>query len=529
MSAPTDFEKLTQRVAEIERSVKDAGAANPSEHPQFQKILEDMEGLAAEQRQLHAQVSVQNRQNIRGTDSEVVDRYLVKNPDEKHSRSVNDIRPGAQLFRHNEANGFGPKTTFASGDSGVRMVGGLTEFGERTYGLFDDPNAATDWQRRLQDLATAHGICRSLAIGHGPAFSNSRWEEPADKLARAVMAHLKKGPDSIARVFSDVSGSGAELLPTAIDARLEGYLYEATPLEQLLPTRNITSRGTKNPFQTGRLQFYNRSALPDDNPALLDKTSLTFTERTRKVHNMACMTVMDPNAEADAIVNFLEAYRIAVVAARNDMIEDAYINGDSRASHQDTDVDNWTASGRWTAGSDRDHRKVFDGLRRHAFAASSAQDKGSAHAVADILKYRAELSSGYQDRAAFHLVSMTFYLKHLLGDTNVLTADKFKSTGGTIVTGSLGSIGRVPLVHSPFMSNELNASGVYDGVTTDKTGLLTVASSRFEALRRGGLTMVTQEDPKRGAVYLVNRVWTGLHNMDGTDKKNVHYAYNLET
>ena len=56
-----------------------------------------------------------------------------------------------------------------------------------------------------------------------------------------------------------------------------------------------------------------------------------------------------------------------------DAFEDAMINGDSAATHQD-DISNWNIRERWGAsglGSSADHRRLFLGMR------AAAKDKGS--------------------------------------------------------------------------------------------------------------------------------------------------------
>jgi hypothetical protein len=70
-----------------------------------------------------------------------------------------------------------------------------------------------------------------------------------------------------------------------------------------------------------------------------------------------------------------------------------------------------------------------------------------------------------------HVVSISAHFD-LLADTNLL-ADKF-GPQATILTGQIGSIGGVPVVVSEHQREDLNASGVYDGITTNRATSITV-------------------------------------------------------
>ena len=56
----------------------------------------------------------------------------------------------------------------------------------------------------------------------------------------------------------------------------------------------------------------------------------------------------------------------------------------------------------------------------------------------------------------------------LVTDTNVVTVDKF-GPQATILNGQLGSLYGVPIIVSEHIRTDLNASGVYDAITTTKT------------------------------------------------------------
>jgi len=61
----------------------------------------------------------------------------------------------------------------------------------------------------------------------------------------------------------------------------------------------------------------------------------------------------------------------------------------------------------------------------------------------------------------------------LLSDSNLLTVDKF-GPSATLLNGQVGSLYGVPVIVSEHVRETLNASGVYDGITTTKTYALCV-------------------------------------------------------
>jgi len=99
----------------------------------------------------------------------------------------------------------------------------------------------------------------------------------------------------------------------------------------------------------------------------------------------------------------------------------------------------------------------------------------------------------------------------------------------TLVTGELARLGNVPIVVSDFMSAAMNNSGVYDHVTTDKTGLLTVNRSRFQVGRRRGTLLEAETVARQHVTYLVASDRKVFRTVDRSTTKNVHYAYKLST
>jgi hypothetical protein len=86
-----------------------------------------------------------------------------------------------------------------------------------------------------------------------------------------------------------------------------------------------------------------------------------------------------------------------------------------------------------------------------------------------------------------HIVGMGSYL-NLLSDTNVQTVDKY-GPNATILTGELGKIDGAPIIVSEYVRADLNATGVYDGVTTNRSAAISINRRGFFVGERRGMTV----------------------------------------
>ena len=94
---------------------------------------------------------------------------------------------------------------------------------------------------------------------------------------------------------------------------------------------------------------------------------------------------------------------------------------------------------------------------------------------------------GVDSSGIVHIVGIGSYV-NLLADANLLTVDKY-GPNATILTGELGRVGGIPIVVSEYVQSDLNATGVYDGVTTTKTIAITVDPSAFLIGNRRSMTV----------------------------------------
>lgn len=259
-----------------------------------------------------------------------------------------------------------------------------------------------------------------------------------------------------------------------------------------------------------------------------DTGQTTFTKRTiasRKVTltavKFAGEALTSKELEEDSLIAILPLIEEELVEFLAADVEDTVINGDTTATHMDSDV---TASD--------DPRKLWAGLRKLAIAGAKTDLSNADPTVANSIRANRAKMGKYGVRAAqlAHLVSMSGYIK-LLADANVLTLEKY-GPNATILAGELGRVDGSPIVVSEYVREDLNATGVYDGTTTNRSETVTVNRAGFALGERRGVTVqVLRElyaESDQDAITISRRLAFAGRFPNATEK-TVAVAYNQKT
>ena len=204
------------------------------------------------------------------------------------------------------------------------------------------------------------------------------------------------------------------------------------------------------------------------------------------------------------------------------------INGDTAASHQD-DIANWNVRERWGAsglGGSSDHRRLFLGMR------AAAKDKGSdvdiggtAMTFAEFMSVNSQLGELAVGNKVC-VVSPEALVANFLQLEQVVTLEKF-GPQATILTGELARLAGIPIVLSRFMSADMNASGLYDNATKDKTGFLIFNTDSWYQYVRRQITIESDKDITSGVIQLVSTMRAVMDSPDADALKNVAFGFNL--
>ena len=117
----------------------------------------------------------------------------------------------------------------------------------------------------------------------------------------------------------------------------------------------------------------------------------------------------------------------------------------------------------------------------------------------------------------------------LLGDSEVTTVEKYGS-GATILNGELARVNGSPVIVSEHVREDLNASGVHDGITTNRSYALAVNRGEWAVGQRMALEVETDDSIYRESFQ---RVTVGFmredfqHIGDAAANDDTAIVYNL--
>ena len=422
---------------------------------------------------------------------------------------------------------------------GVRLVQDSEPQGleakHRDYGLLDDPAPVCQWQAKLQTLVEQRSWVRLAGMNR----TNRSDLAASPKTDARILAHLKVAPPMIQRIFADISNVGAELVPDILLPDLERALILGAErrVVSLFPSIDMPAKNWLAPYASGGLRPYKKgepASASDDNPGQYTVSSPTLAQRTITAVAMAVRCVVDDDASEDSVLAGIQIMQEMVLDALLDGQEDAVINSDTAATHQDTGINSWNVRSRWGTASagTSDHRATILGLRASAIdVASSAgiRDGGSAQTLAGMMTSRADMG--------LHAFPAPGNLVCLLSPEYLLKASLFSEfisvdKAGEMafnVNGLIGRVGDIPLVVSPYIDRQYNASGIFDNTTKTKTGFLLVNRARWKVYRRKGAMVEAGRDVTRGITHVVGTMRWQFKTLDSNaaENTNVHWTYNL--
>lgn len=511
-------DELLQTVASLKTAVADAGG----KLGQQDKAIEE---LTAKYRDLR-RAADENEQFVpAGTDAEAFGRYAMV-PEIVKGQVVDAANREAIRYQADTDQSDRGRQYMAgkSAPHAIRMLTEWDEDGTPMPGLLDDPEPATAWQLRLQELAEKRNLARMLCA-KGDSKGNIRFGTTA-KIDRMIGRHIQRGPEWVKQVFADNAGEGGEFIPDVVLPDLGRRLELPRSVMALFQTMPIPTGGTtRNPFLIAGCQPFivGVPAAGDLDPADIARSVPSTTDLTHAPVTWGVSLPANRDATEDSIIEWGSFGNMMIAEAIRDGEEDAAINADLNGG--DTGLANWNIRTRWnTLGSSLDHRKSFIGLRAYSFDVSSAGALGT-ETAAGVEAELIHLDSPIFMDDIVHVVSPEFMLLKLILDPNLQTVDKYGSLA-TLLTGEVAKIFGKRVLLSEFIDKEYNASGVYDHVTRTKTGVLSVCPKRWaKGVRRGPRVELETRPSQHITILTCTERWT-LRNLGRATEKSVTWQYN---
>ena len=273
-----------------------------------------------------------------------------------------------------------------------------------------------------------------------------RFERKAEKHLKAISA-------------TGSTGSGSDWVPTMFSPTFQEMIRVAGKVVPLFPVVDMPSNPYVLPIEIGRMTSYKvpentgdtgQTAIPKgDASALTGKTTLTAVGH-------ATMVLVSKEAQEDSIIAMLPFLQSRLPQVIAEGREDALLNGDTAATHEDSDTHALGATSR---------RKIALGLR----AMANDNSYKSSLATFNLTNIRALRKGmgkyGIMPKDCALIVGINGFFK-LLDLGEVTTVDKY-GTKATILNGELGNIDGMPVIVSEFVREDLHATNaVYDAAGT---------------------------------------------------------------
>jgi len=415
---------------------------------------------------------------------------------------------------------------FVGEDGSIRWTAGKTKVktaqGTQIVteaGLLDTDENLSNWHVEMKRLANDRMMVKNMLVG----------DKSTPKMDLAIARHLAVAPRAIAAQVSkanfDGAGVGAELIEDQFLAQLHMEYQVPTVVRSLFSEVQMTSNTMLAPRINRGGRPYIKGTVTSDNPALYPVSTVSMGQAQITAKGLSTRYILDEELIEDSAVLLLPAMQRMIAKDMRDAVEDALINGDSAATHQDA-IASWNIRERWGAsglGGSNDHRRLWTGLRAAAYDKSTTLDINSFDA-AKMLELISKLGE-YAASDKVLIVSPEALYENLLGLEQVITLDKF-GPQASILTGQIGSIFGMPIVVSRFMSDDLATTGLYTG-TGATTGMLCVSRDSWNIFARRGIQIQQEQDIKSGAFNMVATERLTFDSLDASDVKNVAFGFNL--
>lgn len=387
-------------------------------------------------------------------------------------------------------------------------------------GLLDAEVYANQWHADLCKMNQDRSLARMMM------------KDPyTPKADMKLYSHLQKAPsfmkDAVNKIFSDNAGVGSEWIPDEFRTELYQTFQVPRGLRALLPSVQMERETLLIPkLSRGGRPFI--KGVATDDLAKYQASTIETAQKTVRAKGLATLMNIDDAAGEDSAFAIIPALSRQIAQDLEDAFEDCMINGDTAATHQD-DIANWNVRERWGAsglGGSSDHRRLFLGMRAAAFDKSSTVDiGGTAMSFAEFMSVNSQLGELAVGNKVC-VVSPEALVANFLQLEQVVTLEKF-GPQATILTGELARLAGIPIVLSRFMSADMNASGLYDNSTKNKTGFLIFNTDSWYQYVRRQITIESDKNIASGVINLVSTMRAVMDSPDADALKNVAFGFNL--
>lgn len=337
-----------------------------------------------------------------------------------------------------------------------------------------------------------------------------------------IMRNPDKFPHIMKALDTATDGSGADYVPTAFSPQLVLDIQQRYPVIGLFEEYPLATKTLTIPVEGGNAIPYVVAENTTSTTNITASTPSTdnFTFSTNK---MGALVASSYEFEADALPIALRNLRSRLIRTLAYGKEHAIING---CASNTIDSDNTTAG---------DIRRLWagNGLRAHCVANSSAVNQDANQAIApETFAAMIGLMTDYgldMDNLVWIPSQVAYSELLVLKDGDGRPMVQTVSAAGndaTIRNGTITRLFGIPIVPSRCLAANLNASGLYDGVTTDRTAMLLVWRPGWAMAQRGDVLLEVDRFASSQVIHWV-ATWRGDFSHGFGTNATVAMAYNI--
>ena len=336
---------------------------------------------------------------------------------------------------------------------------------------------------------------------------------------KRLIGNLRIGGVSAQKTITAAgAGTGLEFMNSTISSTLLSRMYMASELAAALTAGEVQmpSNPFTYPLSTTRPVFYVGSE--GGTPTKSDPGTGNLILNAKKLIGQ---TDYSYEADEDALIAVLPQVLKGLSDSAAEALENAIINGDTAATHQDSDIHAVTAH----------HAKLFDGIRKLTLAQAALKLSLATGGIStiNIGAMRKLLKRWGLNPKDLLIVSGVNAYNDLVMLPETLTAEKVgdKATA-RIFTGMAPNLLGMDIVASAAVREDLNASGVFDNTTTTKGSIFIIHKPSWITGVRRGFTLEQDRDIAKQTKFVVasfRRDFRPIESLANTKAAVIGYNY----
>jgi hypothetical protein len=339
--------------------------------------------------------------------------------------------------------------------------------------------------------------------------------------AAMTLARLNQKANSLEDITKALDtaevGGGADFVFTGMSPEVINQVRQELKVSSSITNVPMPTNPYKVPVELNPATAY----LVPENTADTGQTSVPASQGgtgniTFSAKSIGALTRISKELNQDSIVPMVPFIQSSLMRGLAEGMENALITGDTTGTHQDSDTTGAT-----------NVAKSWKGFRKLAIENSSTYDAWT-WSLAAVRAMRQEMGKfGINPDRLVLFVSNSAYIQMLNWD-QVETREKF-GDAATVLTGQALRVDGIPVVPTPHIRQNLNATGVYDGTTTTKTGVLLVHRDSFALGDRQTIELDQTDEPiaYRQRTILADMRVDFLPTQAIASNPTVVYGYNI--